>query len=82
MDGIPGSHGLNGDEIVEDLDIPEMDPGFYQNPNFAIGDEDDIMGIGNPQHVEGNQQSLSSMHDSKSMGADSEEDRDADVFNK
>lgn len=57
MDAIPGGHGLNGDEMVENLEVPDMDPGFYQNPPFGdmIGDEDDILGIGNPKLGEAGQ---------------------------
>ena len=51
MDALPGANGNNGnDEIVDNLEVPDMDPGFYQNPNFGDinGDDDILGGFGNP----------------------------------
>ncbi len=76
MDALPGGNGNN--EIVENLEVPDMDPGFYQNPNFGDinGDDDILGGFVNPDRR--GPQSLGSMHNSKSAGEESDED--ADVF--
>jgi hypothetical protein len=80
MDALPGGNVNNAaDEIVDNLEVPDLDPRFFQNPNFGEmnGDEDILGGIRDPNQIRG-PESLSSMHNSKSFGEESDED--ADVF--
>ena len=82
LDAIPGVNATNGaDGMVDNLDVVDMEPEFYQNPHFEdINGGEDILGIGNIGNS--NQRrgpaSLSSMQEGKSDGEMSDED--ADVF--
>lgn len=46
---MPGVNATNGAEgIVDNLDVVDMEPEFYQNPHFEdINGGEDILGIGN-----------------------------------